>query len=64
MTDIVRVTTNSNCGSGFISQTEYWNMKQNGSQYYGYWHNENVKKYFLKLEANGSVLVSSFCTCK
>ena len=34
-------------------------MKQNGSQYYGYWRNENDIQNFLRVELNGSVLVSS-----
>lgn len=59
MADTVRATTIPNCSSGIISQTEYWNMKKNGSQYYGYWQNEQDLQNVLRLGLNGSVLVSS-----
>ena len=58
MADTIHATTISNCGSGSISQIEYWNIKLNDSQYYGYWKNGNDVKNFMKLELNGSLLVS------
>ena len=58
MIDTIHVTTISNCATGNISQTEYWNMKMNNSQYYGYWHNENDVQSYVALKQNGFVLVS------
>ena len=56
--DNIHAATISNCVGGSIIQTEYWNMRQNNSQYYGYWHNENLVKGYLRLELNGSLFVS------
>lgn len=56
--DIIHATTITDCASGSIMQTEYWNLRQNISQYYGYWHNENDVKRYLSLKTNGSLCVS------
>ena len=56
--DNIHATTISSCVSGSVIQTEYWNMRQNNSQYYGYLHIENNVKSYLRLELNGSLFVS------
>ena len=45
--DTIHATTNLDCASGQIIQTEYWNMRRN---YSGYWQNENDVKNYLTLE--------------
>ena len=53
--DIIHTANISNCASGSIAQTEFWNSKRNNS---GYWHNENDVSSYLTIKLNGSVFVS------
>ena len=61
MADTLYATTISNCASGRASETQFWNMRKESSQKYsGYWFSEHDIQDYIRVENNGSVLVSYF----
>ena len=54
--DTIQATTISDCDSGIISQTEYWNVNRNNL---GYWHDENDIKNYSTIQ-DGYLTVSYY----
>ena len=59
-TNTIYATTISDCVTGGIKKTEFWNMRRVEGKYEGFWQNENNVRRYLKLGKNGSLFVSIY----